>query len=102
MRAPPDVPLHNKPAAWGARQRVRKRDVSGGPRSHAGRTAGDIGGTLTPTAATRGVTVAPYWPDRLSGADQMPSLAALSTQRAAAAHAGSTAALAAASPPTFQ
>ncbi len=94
--AHPDVPLHNNPAELGARHRVRKRDVSFGPRSQAGLTAWDIFGTITQTAAKLGVNVAHYLHDRLSGAYQMPSLAALITQRAAEAHAGSTAALAAA------
>jgi len=85
--AHPEVPLHNNPAALGARQRVRKRDVSFGPRSQAGITAWDIFGTLTQTAAKLGVNVAHYLHDRLSGAYQMPSLAALITQRAAEAHA---------------
>jgi len=42
----PDVPLHTNPAELGARHRVRKRDVSFGPRSRAGVTAWDIFGTL--------------------------------------------------------
>ena len=29
----PEIPLHNNPAELGARQRVRKRDVSFGPRT---------------------------------------------------------------------
>jgi len=90
----PEVPLHNNPAALGARHRVRKRDVSFGPRSQAGLTAWDIFGTITQTAAKLGVNVAHYLHDRLSGAYRMPSLADLITQRAAAAHA--TVALAAA------
>jgi len=85
--AHPDVPLHNNPAELGARHRVRKRDVSFGPRSQAGVTAWDIFGTITQTAAKLGVNVAHYLHDRLSGADQMPSLATLITQRAAEAHA---------------
>ena len=92
--AHPDVPLHNNPAALGARHRVRKRDVSFGPRSQAGLTAWDIFGTITQMAAKLGVNVAHYLHDRLSGAYQMPSLAALITQHAAEAHA--TVALAAA------
>jgi len=83
----PEVPLHNNPAELGARQRVRKRDVSFGPRSRAGVTAWDIFGTLTQTAAKLGVNVAHYLHDRLSGANRMPSLADLITQRAAEAHA---------------
>ena len=83
----PEVPLHNNPAELGARQRVRKRDVSFGPRSRAGVTAWDIFGTITQTAAKLGVNVAHYLHDRLSGANRMPSLADLITQRAAEAHA---------------
>jgi len=94
--AHPDVPLHNNPAELGARHRVRKRDVSFGPRSQAGIAAWDIFGTITQTAAKLGVNVAHYLHDRLSGAYQMPSLAALITQRAAEAHSNSAAALAAA------
>ncbi len=78
----PEVPLHNNPAELGARHRVRKRDVSFGPRSRAGVTAWDIFGTITQTAAKLGVNVAHYLHDRLSGAYRMPSLAALITQRA--------------------
>ena len=82
----PEIPLHNNPAELGARHRVRKRDVSFGPRSQAGSAAWDIFGTITQTAAKLGVNVAHYLHDRLSGAYQMPSLAALITQRAFAAH----------------
>jgi len=92
----PDVPLHNNPAELGARHRVRKRDVSFGPRSQAGITAWDIFGTMTQTAAKLGVNIAHYLHDRLSGTYQMPSLADLITQRTAAAHSDSTVALAAA------
>ncbi len=92
----PDVPRHNNPAELGARHRVRKRDVSCGPRSQAGLTAWDIFGTLTQTAAKRGVNSAHYLHDRLSGAYQTPSLATLITQRAAEAHSHSAVALAAA------
>jgi len=83
----PEVPLHNNPAELGARHRVRKRDVSFGPRSQAGVTAWDIFGTITQTAAKLGVNVAHYLHDRLSGANRMPSLADLITQRATEAHA---------------
>jgi len=85
--AHPAVPLHNNPAELGARQRVRKRDVSFGPRSQAGVTAWDVFGTITQTAAKLGVNVAHYLHDRLSGANRMPALADLITQRAAEAHA---------------
>ena len=80
----------------GARHRVRKRDVSFGPRSRAGIAAWDIFGTITQTAAKLGVNIAHYLHDRLSGAYHLPSLAALIIQRATAAHPGSAVALAAA------
>ena len=86
MLAHPEVPLHNNPAELGARQRVRKRDVSFGPRSRTGVTAWDIFGTITQTAAKLGVNVAHYFYDRLSGAYRLPSLADLIIQRAAEAH----------------
>src|SRR5258708_1029728 len=37
----PEIPLHNNPAELGARQRVRKRDVSFGPRTAEGAKAWD-------------------------------------------------------------
>ncbi len=85
--AHPEVPLHNNPAELGARHRVRKRDVSFGPRSQTGVTAWDIFGTITQTAAKLGVNVAHYFYDRLSGAYRLPSLAALIIQRATEAQA---------------
>jgi len=65
-----EIPLPNHPAALGARHRGRMRDVSCGPRSQAGITAWDIFGAVTQTAAKRGVNVAHYLHDRLSGAYQ--------------------------------
>ena len=38
--AHPEVPLHNNPAELGARRRVRKRDVSFGPRTATGPAPG--------------------------------------------------------------
>jgi len=80
--AHPEAPLHNNPAELGARHRVRKRDVSFGPRSPAGLHAWDVFGTLTQTAAKLGVNSAHYFYDRLSGASRLPSLATLIVQQA--------------------
>ena len=80
--AHPEVPLHNNPAELGARHRVRKRDVSFGPRSPAGLHAWDVFGTLTQTAAKLGVNIAHYFYDRLSGASRLPSLATLIVRKA--------------------
>ena len=71
----PFVPLHNNPAELGARQRVRKRDVSFGPRSQAGRIAWDVLMTVAETAKKLGVSFYDYVHDRLSQRDEMPTLA---------------------------
>jgi hypothetical protein len=45
----PELPLHNNPAELAVRQRVRKRDVSFGPRTQDGRKAWDTFATLFAT-----------------------------------------------------
>jgi len=67
----PEVPLHNNAAELGARARVRKRDVSLGPRTAEGVHAWDTGMTLVETAKKLGVSVYAYIKDRVSGAKQM-------------------------------
>jgi len=49
--AHPEIPLHNNPAELGARQRVRKRDVSFGPRTAEGSKAWDTFMTLAATTS---------------------------------------------------
>ncbi len=71
----PEVPLHNNPAELGARQRVRKRDVSFGPRTEAGRIAWDSFMTVAETAKKLGVSFYQYVFDRVSRTNAMPSLA---------------------------
>jgi len=70
------------PAELGARARVRKRDVSFGPRTRDGAKAWDTFMTLVETATKLGVSFYHYIHDRVSGASQMPSLADLIAQRA--------------------
>ena len=79
----PEIPLHNNPAELGARQRVRKRDVSFGPRTPDGAQAWDTFMTLTATAKKLGVSIYRYIQDRVSGAFELPDLADTITQRAA-------------------
>jgi len=79
----PELPLHNNPAELGARQRVRKRDVSFGPRSPAGSAAWDIFMTLAATTRKLGLDFAAYLRDRFTQAGQIPPLADLITARAA-------------------
>lgn len=73
----PEIPLHNNPAELGARMRVRKRDVSFGPRTADGAKAWDTFMTLAATAKKLGVSFYHYIHDRVSGANQMPGLASL-------------------------
>ena len=54
--AHPEIPLHNNPAELGARARVRKRDVSFGPRTREGAQAWDTFMTLAETATKLGVS----------------------------------------------
>ena len=78
----PEIPLHNNPAELGARQRVRKGDVSFGPRSAAGVKAWDTFMTLVATSKKLGVSFYAYVLDRISGANELPRLADLITERA--------------------
>jgi hypothetical protein len=71
----PDIPLHNNPAELGARQRVRKRDISFGPRTEAGVTAWDTFMTLAETAKKLGVSFFDYVYDRVSEKNALPLLA---------------------------
>jgi hypothetical protein len=80
--AHPEISLHNNPAELGARARVRKRDVSFGPRTREGAKAWDTFMTLAGTATKLGVSFYHYIHDRVSGAYQMPALADLIEERA--------------------
>jgi hypothetical protein len=82
----PELPLHNNPAELAARARVRKRDVSFGPRTDDGLRAWDTFATVAATATKLGVSLYHYFQDRLNGAPHRPSLASLITLRAPALH----------------
>lgn len=84
--AHPEIPLHNNPAELGARQRVRKRDISFGPRTLAGAAAWDTFMTLVATAKKLKVSFFAYIYDRVSGTMALPSLAQLIKQRSPAFH----------------
>jgi hypothetical protein len=73
----PELPLHNNPAELGARQRVRKRDVSFGPRTQDGVRTWDTFMSLAATTKKLGVSFYQYIHDRISEANQIPRLAAL-------------------------
>ena len=78
----PEIPLHNNAAELAARRRVRKRDVSFGPRSEEGKKCWDTFMTLSGTAAKLGVNFFHYLKDRLSEAEEIPPLSSLIQEHA--------------------
>jgi len=78
----PELPLHNNASELAVRQRVRKRDVSFGPRSPLGLQAWDTFQTLADTARKLGISFYAYIQDRISGLNQIPPLDTLVSQRA--------------------
>ncbi len=82
----PQIPLHNNPAELGARRRVRKRDISFGPRTQDGCEAWDTFMTLVATAKKLGVSFYDYVFDRVADIYALPSLAQLIQQRSLTYH----------------
>ena len=80
------APLHNNPAELAARRRVRKRDISFGPRTPDGVAAWDTFMTLAATARQLGVSFYAYIYDRVTGVYALPTLADIIRQRAPAFH----------------
>ena len=86
----PEIPLHNNDSELAVRRRVRKRDVSFGPRSPAGVRAWDTFQSIAATAQKLGVSFLAYVADRVSGRNAMPALASLITERAAQLNLGTS------------
>lgn len=78
----PEIPFPNNPAELGARSRVRKRDVSFGPRTRDGTAAWDTFHSLAATTKKLGVNFIHYVRDRITGANTIPPLADLIRQHA--------------------
>ena len=78
----PELPLHNNAAELGVRQRVRKRDVSFGPRTEEGVRAWDTFASLAATAQKLDVSFYRFLHDRISDLHQISPLADLITKRA--------------------
>ena len=70
----PEILLHNNPAELAARQRVRKRVISVGPRSDDGRQAWDTFMSLVDTTKKLGISFFHYVHDRIKGEGQIPPL----------------------------
>jgi hypothetical protein len=80
----PEILLHNNPAELGARQRVRRRDVSLQARTSEGIRAWDTFQTLVSTAKKLEVNIYHYLHDRLAQSNRLPSLAQLIDKQAQA------------------
>ena len=78
----PEILLHHNPAELGARQRVRKRDVSLQARTKDGIAAWETFETLVCTAKKLGVNIYQYLHDRIAQTNLLPSLAQLIEERA--------------------
>jgi hypothetical protein len=82
--AHPEIPLHNNASELGARQRVRKRAISFGPRTAEGVRAWDTFMSLAATSRKLGVNFLHYLQDRITGANAIPALATIIDERALA------------------
>jgi len=78
----PEILLHNNPAELGARQRVRKRDVSLLARTKQGIGAWDTFQTLVSTANKLGINISHSFHDRIAQTNALPSFASLIQERA--------------------
>ena len=79
----PEIPLHNNTAELAARQRVRKRDVSFGPRTPNGVKAWDTFMSLAETTKKLGISFYAFVYDRIAKLNTIPSLAQVLINRAA-------------------
>jgi Transposase IS66 family len=80
----PAVPLHNNGSETDIREYVKKRKISGGTRSTAGRRCRDTFASLKKTCRKLGMNFWTYLQDRVRGLGQVTRLAELIRQRAAA------------------
>ena len=78
----PEIPLHNNPAEIEIRRRVRKRDVSFGPRTEDGKRAWDTFASLLATTKKLGVSFYRYVYDRVTESGEIPDLDDLIVKRA--------------------
>lgn len=83
----PEVPLHNNACETDIREYVKKRKISGGTRSAAGRRCRDTFTSLKKTCRKLGVNFWNYLQDRLRGLGKIPPLADLIRERAASSQA---------------
>jgi Transposase IS66 family len=80
----PEIPLHNNAMESDIREFVKRRKISGGTRSAAGRRCRDTFASLKKTCRKLGVRFWDYVQDRVRGLGQIPRLADLIRQKARA------------------
>jgi hypothetical protein len=78
----PEVPLHNNALESDIREYVKRRKISGGTRSDAGRRCRDTFASLKKTCRKLGMRFWDYLHDRVGGRGQLPRLADLIRQQA--------------------
>jgi transposase IS66 family protein len=79
----PEIPLHNNVSENDIRQYVKKRKISAGTRSDAGRRCRDTFLSLKTTCRKLGITFWRYLQDRIHGLHHIPPLADLIRRKAA-------------------
>ncbi len=88
----PEVPLHNNASESDIREFVKRRKISGGSRSGAGRRCRDTFASLKKTCRKLGVRFWDYLTDRVAGLGQLHRLAEVIRHKAQAAAAAKAAA----------
>lgn len=78
----PEIPLHNNAMESDIREFVKRRKISGGTRSEAGRRCRDTFASLKKTCRKLGVRFWDYLQDRVRGLGKIPRLADLIRQKA--------------------
>ena len=78
----PEIPLHNNAMESDIHEFVKRRKISGGTRSGAGRRCRDTFASLKKTCRKLGLRFWDYLQDRVRGLDQIPRLADLIRQKA--------------------
>ena len=89
----PEVPLHNNAEESDIREFVKRRKISGGTRSAAGRRCRDTFASLKKTCRKLGVRFWDYLQDRIRGFNQIPRLGDLIREKAPEATAKKAAAV---------
>jgi transposase IS66 family protein len=78
----PEIPLHNNVSESDIREYVKRRKISGGTRSDAGRRCRDTFASLKKTCRKLGLRFWDYLQDRVRGLGQIPRLADLIRRKA--------------------